>query len=394
MELGPAGRRLRRPAPSRTPRRCSPRSSTIEGEGERIRLQGEIPSAANPPTGLRLPHALSALPRHDLRRAGAAARRCRGRARDALPHPARGATTPADGRTRRRRASRWPSANEDPRGRAARGGRPARDRRARPRCAARGRGARAHLRERRLPLRLQRDRRHGDHAVPRGARARGRGHRRGRRPGRDARASRAARRALVGALVRRLRGVPARPDAPLLAGLAGDGHGRADGLDDAPLARRRARLPLLVPLDVRGSRRGARALADPDRRRRAVRRGGSRRLCGDDRHRRRLVLGEGATGRARGRDRLRRRRAVGDHGSRGRGCRADRRGRRLTGQARGCALVRRDRCRARRSRSRRHRRAGARGLAAAASTTPSRRRAGPTRCAPRSSRPASAAPPS
>jgi peptide/nickel transport system ATP-binding protein len=25
--------------------------ATIEGEGERIRLQGEIPSAANPPTG-------------------------------------------------------------------------------------------------------------------------------------------------------------------------------------------------------------------------------------------------------------------------------------------------------------------------------------------------------
>ena len=41
---------------------------TIDGEQrERIRLEGDIPSAADPPVGLRLPHALPALPRRDLR---------------------------------------------------------------------------------------------------------------------------------------------------------------------------------------------------------------------------------------------------------------------------------------------------------------------------------------
>ena len=90
--------------------------------------------------------------------------------------------------------------------------------------------------------------------VPGGARPRGRGRRRGGGPGRDARARRRPRRALVGAVLRQLRGVPARAAAPLLDRLARDGHGRPARRHDAALARRRARLPLLVPLDVRRAR--------------------------------------------------------------------------------------------------------------------------------------------
>ncbi len=59
-------------------------------------------------------------------------------------------------------------------------------------------------------------------------------------------------------------GVPPRPAMALLDRLAGNGHRRADGRDHAALARRRARLPLLVPLDVRRGVRRARALLRPD----------------------------------------------------------------------------------------------------------------------------------
>ena len=50
------------------------------------------------------------------------------------------------------------------------------------------------------------------------------------------------------------------------------GDGRADGRDDAPLARRRARLPLLASLDLRRGVRRARALVRADPARGAVRR--------------------------------------------------------------------------------------------------------------------------
>ena len=48
------------------------------GERPRIRLEGDIPSAADPAERLRLPHPLPASARHDLRRDRAAARRSRG----------------------------------------------------------------------------------------------------------------------------------------------------------------------------------------------------------------------------------------------------------------------------------------------------------------------------
>ena len=70
--------------------------------------------------------------------------------------------------------------------------------------------------------------------------------------GDDAGRRRRPRRAVVGAVLRRLRGVPARSPPSLLHRLARDGNRRADGRAVATLARRRAGVPLLVPLDVRG----------------------------------------------------------------------------------------------------------------------------------------------
>ena len=64
-------------------------------------------------------------------------------------------------------------------------------------------------------------------------------------------AGRRSRRAVLDALVRRMRGVPPRPAAALLDRVARDGHGWADGRNATAVTGRRARLPLLVPLDVR-----------------------------------------------------------------------------------------------------------------------------------------------
>ena len=73
---------------------------TIDGGGrERIRLEGDIPSAAVAAVRLRLPHALPAEARRDLRGDRAAARRGRGRPPDALPHPDRGAAAAAGARS-------------------------------------------------------------------------------------------------------------------------------------------------------------------------------------------------------------------------------------------------------------------------------------------------------
>ena len=274
----PGRRRLRRPAPS-LHRGAALGGRHDRGRGRAHPAAGRDPVRGEPADRVRLPHALSALPRHDLRRAGAAARRCRGRARDALPHPARGAATAADGR---------------------------------PPAAARADGhQRMKIRAAVLPgvggrleiAELDLDAPHAGEALVRiyasgvchsdynaidgtattpcpavlgheGAgivESVGPGVTRV-RPGQHVALSWAP---SCGGCEECLRDL----HAPLLPGLAGDGDGRPDGLHDPPLARRRAGLPLLVPLDVRGSRRGTRALADPDRRRRAVRRRGPRRAA-------------------------------------------------------------------------------------------------------------------
>ena len=81
-------------------------------------------------------------------------------------------------------------------------------------------------------------------------------------------------------------------------------------LDGTPRLSRdgERRLPLLAAVDVRRARRRPRALLHPDARRRAVRRRGARRLRDHDRHRRGLADGRRASRRPRRRVRLRRRR--------------------------------------------------------------------------------------
>jgi hypothetical protein len=178
--------------------------------------------------------------------------------------------------------------------------------------------------------------------MPGRARARGRGRGRGGRAGRDAGGAGRPRRALLGALVRLVRGVPARPAAALLDGVACDGRGRPPRRDEPPLAGRRACLPLLVHLLVRRGVRSAGAVVRADPPGSALRDCGARRLRRDDRHRRRLAHGRGAAWGARGRARLRRRRPLGC-GRRGGGrSRGDRRRRRERGAPRGGGGARRD----------------------------------------------------
>ena len=147
--------------------------------------------------------------------------------------------------------------------------------------------------------------------LPGRARTRGRRRRRGGRPGRDARRPRRPRRALVDAVLRRC-GECVR-DLPQLCSTAWptmDPGGLMDGTTPA-LARRRAGLPLLLPLVVRRGVRPAGALvrADPGGRPVGGRR--ARRLCGHDRRRRRLEDGRRTSRRPCRGVRLRRRRSLG-----------------------------------------------------------------------------------
>ena len=135
-----------------------------------------------------------------------------------------------------------------------------------------GRGARAAARERRLPLRLQRDRRHRRDALPGGARPRGRGRRRGGRAGRRALAAGRARRCSRGC-----RPAGAAPSACAscrtcaATRVAGDGRTAA-----CSTARRGSRAAASRSTTTRSCRRSpsarsCRRLLHPDPRRRAVR---------------------------------------------------------------------------------------------------------------------------
>ena len=90
MELGPRRDRSTTARITPTRRHCSRpcRRSTVSAR-ERIKLEGDIPSASEPADRLCLPHPLPSADRPDLRRGRAAARRGRGEPPHALPHSAR-----------------------------------------------------------------------------------------------------------------------------------------------------------------------------------------------------------------------------------------------------------------------------------------------------------------
>ena len=235
--------------------------------------RGRHPERRLAAVGLRLPHALPALPRRDLRAGGAAARRGRGRPLDALPHPDRGAA-PTSGEDR-------PCGSEPQSGFTAGGWWSAMKIRGVVLEQTGGPLTVSELdlappgpeevlvrlrRERSVPLRLERRRRDRGDPLSGSARPRRRGRRRGRRRRRHPGRRRRSRRPLLDALVRCVRGVRARSPATVLDRVAGDGDGRVDGRDAAALPRRRARLPLFLPLHVRGRLRRSRAFVRPDRR--------------------------------------------------------------------------------------------------------------------------------
>ena len=97
------------------------------------------------------------------------------------------------------------------------------------------------------------------------------------------RRARHARDAVVDARLRALRGVRARPGAPVRRGLGRHGARRAARRHAAPLARRRAALPLLASCRRSPSAPSSPRLLHPDPGRRAVRRRRARRLRGRDR---------------------------------------------------------------------------------------------------------------
>ena len=183
-------------------------------------------------------------------------------------------------------------------------------------------------------------------------------------------------------------------DLPHLCRTAWQGMGTGGLVDGTSRLSRGgiAAAPLLLPVHVRASRRGAGRVLRPDPGRRARRGRGDRGMRGLHRPRSRVADGARPARRARRGDRLRRRGALGPVGSIARGRHADRRRGRLGGQARAREATGRHRERRLAGRSggdRRRRSATPRG---AASTTRSRRPAGRRRCRPRSSLPGPAAP--
>ena len=177
--------------------------------------------------------------------------------------------------------------------------------------------------------------------LPGGARPRGRRCRGGGRRACDSCASRRSRGSVLDAVVRRMRGVPPRSSPAVLDSLAGDGHGRSDGRNATAVARRQARLSLLLPLDVRRRLCRASALMRSYPEGRPVRCRRARRMCRDDRGRRRVANRAGAARRPRRRRRLRRRRPVRADGRGRRGGGARDRGGRCPAEARRGAVVRR-----------------------------------------------------
>ena len=96
MEIGAGRRGVRRRRTTRTPRRCSRRCRRLDGsEGARIRLEGEIPSAADPPTGCvfhtRCPRKVGEI----CETTEPPLAEAEPGPRDPLPHPARGAARAA-----------------------------------------------------------------------------------------------------------------------------------------------------------------------------------------------------------------------------------------------------------------------------------------------------------
>ena len=153
------------------------------GERPRIKLEGDIPSAADPPTGCvfhtRCPRRIGAIcdetepPLVEVEENHLM--RCHIPLDELRAMQAAGRTGRVGGHPRR----------EDPRCRARSDGRATSRSGARSRTARPRRGARASRRLWRLPFRLQRDRRDRRDALPCGTRARGRGRRRGDRAGND-----------------------------------------------------------------------------------------------------------------------------------------------------------------------------------------------------------------
>ncbi len=204
---------------------------TIDGGGrERIRLEGDIPSAAEPPSGCVFHNALPAQGGRDLRRRPS---RRSSRSRRATRCAVTSRSTSSACCSGRRRRAREDQGMRCSRAWARRRGwrsstspSPTRTRcssaSARAACAA---PTTTPSTARRAPVAGR-------------ARARGRRRRRGGRRGGHARRARRPRHALVDAVVRGVLGVPPRPAAAVLDDLAADGGGRSLRRDLPALARR------------------------------------------------------------------------------------------------------------------------------------------------------------
>ena len=129
--------------------------------------------------------------------------------------------------------------------------------------------------------------------------------------------------AVVGAVLRSLPGVPARPAASVLDGLAQDAHRWPAGRHHPASVRRSGGASLLLPLGVRRERGGARAVVHPDPRRCPVRGWRAARLRGHQRSGCGVAHRRGAAGRP-GRGGRTRRHGTGGGDGRGRGGRGPR----------------------------------------------------------------------